>query len=306
MPLARSAAVFLFALTACDGPPVEFGPCRPEKVAHVQGFGYYAGAPFADELAAYSNIVWGPASAVPAARAAGHRAVVDVQGVFQAASANPPTAEVIAGRWASLADALRPDLDAVAALYVSDEPYWSASRANVPFAEVQQRLEAAAQLIRATPGFERVPLAIIFADIDVEWIVGGRAGKPAGYDWLGWDLYDFHPRRLDERLGRFLSLVGPEQRMIAVPDAFVWQLNDEELSELEVRIAFWLAWIERHPQVVMVAPFIYQSGNDHTGARDLPWVRDRYAQIGGCIVEANAARLRAASPAAQSPERPTP
>ena len=283
-----SSALLVMGVAACAAPPpLEEGPCVPERVTHVERFGYYAGAPYLDELSGYSNLSWGyGAATLSRARAAGIQAVVDVQGVFQIAAASPPAASVVAADWAALADALRPDLDALAALYPSDEPYLNGEKNGVAPAEIQRRLEAAAQLIHGTPGFEQVRLAAVFSDRCMKIMEAGAAGMPAGYAWVGWDLYGAPIEMLDAHLDRFLALVRGDQRVIAVPDAFVWT-SKQDFEALMTRIAFWLAWIERHPQVVAVAPFIYQSLPDMIAARDLPEVRARYAQIGECILKAN-------------------
>jgi hypothetical protein len=106
---------------------------------------------------------------------------------------------------------------------------------------------------------------------------------PAGYDWVGWDLYYAPIDRIEDHLGRFTALMLPGQRLIAVPDAFLWT-SKPDLRGLEERVSFWLGWIESHPEVVAVVPFVYQSGPGWIGARELAPIRDRYAQIGECIL----------------------
>jgi hypothetical protein len=283
--------LLLVALASCDPTPaVERGPCVPDRVRHVERFGYYAGAPYLAELASYSNLSWGGGAAtLSAARAAGVQAVIDVQGIFRISAASPPAESAIAASWTALADQLRPDLAALAALYPSDEPYMNGEKNGVAPAEVQRRLEAAAALVHATPGFEHVRIAAIFSERCLDILEAGQAGMPAGYDWVGWDLYAVRLDYLEDRLNGFLAFVRPDQRVIAVPDAFVWR-KDADLQDLETLIAFWLKWIEDHPQVVAVAPYIYQSGSSWIGARDLPFARLRYEQIGGCILAANGQR----------------
>ena len=290
-------ALFSIGLSACDvPPPLERGPCLPERVTHVERFGYYGAAPFLAELSGYSNLSWGPGAAtLSAARAAGIAAVVDVQGVFQIAAASPPAESVVAASWAATASQLRPDLDALAALYPSDEPYLSGEKHGVAPAEIQRRLEAAARLIHSTPGFERVRIATVFSDRCLKIMESGEAAMPSGYAWVGWDLYGAPIDLLDAHLFRFLNALHAGQRVIAVPDAFVWEAKQDHQA-LDDRIAFWLSWIQRHPQVVAVAPYTYRSGEGWTGARDLPAVRARYEQIGGCIVK-SAQSAPAAPPA---------
>jgi hypothetical protein len=286
MPGWRHTLLLLtLALAACDPvPPLHPEPCHPEHVRHVALFGYYAGAPYLSELSGHSNLSWGAgAGTLSAARAAGLRAVVDVQAVFRIGSASPPPDAEIAAAWAALAEQLRPDLAALAALYPADEPYLNGELNGVAPAEVQRRLETAALLIRSTPGFEATELATIFSDHELKLMEAGKAAMPAGYGWVGWNLYYAPVDRLMEHLDRFLAIMLPGQRLIAVPDAFLWN-SRPVLAGLERRIDFWLAWIETHPQVVAVVPFIYQSGPDYLGARDLPSVRARYAQIGSCIL----------------------
>lgn len=279
------------ALAACAEPPrVEFGPCVPERVTHVRYFGYFASAASLGELAPYSNLSWGSgAKTLSDARAAGVHAVVNAESVFEPTVAVPSADGVIAANWTALADLLRPDLAALAALYVSDEPYMNGEKNGVAPAEVQRRLEAAAKLIHSTPGFEQVPLAIILSDPCVQLMEAGSAGMPAGYAWVGWDFYGHPIDRIEARATVFLGFVRPDQRLIAIPDAFVWRANPD-VTGLETRIAFWLAWIEVHPEVVAVVPFIYASSADWYGAQDLPDTRARYQQIGTCILDARALR----------------
>jgi hypothetical protein len=280
---------------ACDpGPPLELGPCAPDRVKHVALFGYYAIQPQdMSEVAPYSNLVWSGPAAVAPARAAGQQAIVDVQSVFDIPAVAPPSPDAIAARWAAVANQLRPDVSAIAALYACDEPYWNGYRNGVPFDQIQQRLESAAAMVHATAGFEQVRLAVIFADPELDWIHSGEAKNPAGYAWVGWDLYRTPVDETERRANLFLSLVRPEQRVIAVPDAFLAHSDVGGLEGLHERIAFWLAWVERHPQVVAITPFIYQDGRDSTwswtGAKNLPSVRGRYAQIGKCVIAATKA-----------------
>lgn len=270
-------------------PPLEDGPCLPGRVAHVRWFGYYLGAPALAATAAYSNLAWGYAAGYDAAatRAAGAHAVLDVGDVFRISSATPPSADELAARWGAVAGALQPDVDTIAALYPSDEPYWNGARNGVPLDEVAARLEAAARLVHATPGFESVRVATIFSNMELDWIASGRARNPAGYAWVGFDLYGADPATAEARADLFLSLLRPDQRVIAVPDAFLWPSDDP--AALDERIAFWLGWIERHDAVVAVAPFIFESEQGWIGAADLPRVRTRYEQIGGCVLAAAAA-----------------
>jgi hypothetical protein len=289
--------VAALALGCGDGTPLQFGPCVPEAVGHVEAFGYYHSPSYLDETMAYSNVVFGWPEDVAPARARGLRAIVDVQSVFEIFSPTAPDDAEIRRRWSEVATALGPNRDAVAALYPVDEPYWNARYGGVPFDEVARRMEAAAALIHATPGFETVPIAVIFAAAEIDWIAGGHARNPAGYDWIGFDQYGAKIARLDRRARTLLSVLRPEQRVVVVPDAALLGSN-EDLTRLEERIAFWLGWAEMHEQVVAIVPFIYWSGGDASarwiGARDLPTIRARYAQIGRCIVDASA-RKRAAT-----------
>jgi hypothetical protein len=285
------ACLFAVAL-GCDAPPLQFGPCVPERVTHVAEFGYFVSPAFMHETSRYSTMAWSEVEDVARAQESALRSIAVVQHIFDVASPHAPSAPQIESRWRAVAAELRPHADVIAALFTSDEPYWNAFRAGVPFDEVARRLEEAARIIHATPGFEDVPVATIFARPELDWIASGRARNPAGYAWVGFDQYGVSVNNLDRSTRLFLSLLRPEQRVIAVPDAMLEPSKD--IAGLEERIAFWLAWIERTPKVVAIAPFIYWSGGDEdttwTGARDLPSIRDRYAQIGKCIVDANAAR----------------
>jgi hypothetical protein len=292
MVLARLAPALLLvtAAAACDpGPPLEWGPCVPARVSHVERFGYYGGASSLGELSGYSNLSWGSgASTLTAASAAGIRAVVDLQGVFQVAAASRPADDVIAANWAAVAPTLLPDVAALAAIYPSDEPYLNGEKNGVAPAEIQRRLESVAQLVHSTAGFANVKLAAIFSDRGLEIMESGQEGMPAGYAWVGWDLYAVSIDQLEDHVNRFLGLVRADQRVIAVPEAFVWRSNPD-VNRLAARIAFWLAWIESHPQVVAIAPFTYRSSTAWIGARDLPEARARYEQIGRCIIAAQPA-----------------
>jgi hypothetical protein len=255
----------------------------------VEWFGYYAGAGFLPELAGYSNLSWGTGSAhLSAARAAGLHAVVDVGAVFRLTDPTPPPASDVSAKWTALADQLRPDLAALAALYPVDEPYLYGELNGVAPAEMQRRLEEAAVLIRSTPGFEQVRLATIFSDRCLELMEAGQAGMPAGVDWVGWDHYAAETDTSEDRMRTFMSFLRPDQRLVVLPDAAL--PHDEKYPfALERRVSFWLEWIETHPQVVAVTPFIYQSVTGFTGARELPGIRARYEQIGSCILQANGA-----------------
>jgi hypothetical protein len=302
------AAALLFSTLACGGGEPALEVSDPQQLAHVELFGYYGSAASLDETLPYSNMLWGGASTAAAARAAGIRAVVDVHSVFRISVLVRPAPEVIEAEWRALAARLAPDLSAVAALYVSDEPYWYGSRNGLSFDEIRWRLEQAALVIHATPGFEHVPLATIFADPELDWIASGEAANPAGFEWVGFDRYSAPLLVLQGRADLFLSLIRPEQRIIAVPDAMLPMWMTDDIPALDRRVEYWLSWVAANPKVIAIAPFIYSSNRNASlpwiGARDLPSVRERYAQIGKWIVETDAARTREGTAAEQGTSAP--
>jgi hypothetical protein len=219
-----------------------------------------------------------------------------------------PSPEVIEAEWRKFAELLAPDLSAVAALYPSDEPYWNGYRNGVPFDEVRRRLEEAARVIHGTPGFEHVPVATIFADPELDWIANGEATNPAGFAWVGFDRYCAPLLLLQRRTSLFLSLLRPEQRIIAVPDAMLPTTVAHDVKGLERRVEYWLWWVAANPRVIAIAPFKYVSGGDSQitwiGAREMPSVRDRYAEIGKWVVDTNVARSQEGTSAERGTSAP--
>jgi len=295
--------VCVVSLLGCgpQDPPLQFGPCQPERVSHVEGFGFFGSPAYIDEISQSSTFVWGSIADAAQADAAGLRAVVDVSAIFEIVSPSRPPDDEVERAWASAVEQLRPLRGAIAALYPIDEPYSNARQTGVPFEEVARRLEHAAQVVHATAGFEDVPMAVIFANPELDWIAAGEARNPSGYTWVGFDHYFAKPARLEERAALLLALLRPEQRVLVVPDAFLLSHEADQLAGLEGRIAFWLGWVERNPRAVAIAPYVYTSGTYQTtswiGARDLPTIRDRYAQIGHCIAQAAVARGTSAASA---------
>jgi hypothetical protein len=176
------AGVVAALLLGCEppGPPLQYGPCDPSRVAHVEAFGYWSSASHVEETAAYSTVVWGSPNDVPSAAAHGLRAVVTLLKTFRIADPARPDDTVVERAWHEVAEQLRPHLPVITALYPSDEPYWNGSRSGVPMQEVARRLEHAARVIRDAEGFETVPLAVIFSNPELDWIAAGAARKPAG------------------------------------------------------------------------------------------------------------------------------
>jgi hypothetical protein len=296
----RLAVAGLAGLLACmpeREPPLQYRPCEPERVGHVESFGYYASETHLAETASYSNTAWVWPSDVSRAAAEGLRSVVYLHNIFAIWEPTRPSDADVEQAWLGLAEVLRPLRSSIAALYPSDEPYANGALAGVPLEEIARRLEHAARVIRATAGFEDVPIAVIVANPELDWIASGAARNPAGFNWIGFDYYAQSPAELASRTALLLELLRPDQRVIVVPDAMLLAGSSQDMGALEERIAFWLGWVERQPEVVAVAPFIFWTGTDRTaswvGARDLPTVRDRYAQIGACIVQSAAARAAA-------------
>lgn len=225
---------------------------RVESVAQgrhrPRWFGYYADAfawttPATAAVRDHVNLSWISASAdepayfaarLQAARDAGLQAAVALPEELFFANDLTLRADG-AQRWAPIADALRPHVDAIAFVSPIDEPYSLGRLLGVPSSVMLARLEAVASMIRAD--FPGMPLAFSFSSLDFDG--PGAAFEdlpdplPDGYALFGFDCYGSWdacgdpahgvPRTIPWYVRRIGSALGPGQQMFLFADAFLRQ-----------------------------------------------------------------------------------
>lgn len=220
-------------------------------------------------------------------------------------------------RWNALSDAVSASAlaNTVIAFYPHDEVYLYIEdryREGVPgtpdAADLRRSLNMIATAIR-----ERYPdkaIATIMstaelkprADVDRHDSRFGLGLDPSHFemfDWLGFDLYPgpehrdpqaaWDSSRMPEFIGLLGAWLGPNQRLMAVPEAWWQAANATTLDQdaLVGRIDLWHKEILSDGRYVAVVPFLWQDMGGNTGTRSMPRVKERLRQLAAYYLNAN-------------------
>jgi hypothetical protein len=205
-------------------------------------------------------------------------------------------------RWDALSDALSATglADTVVAFYPHDEVYLyieDRRREGVPgtpdAAELRNSLNLIATTIR-----ERYPdkaIATIMSTAEL-FDLGLDRSHYEMFHWLGFDNYPgptyrdpvaaWYYSRMLECIERLSTWLGPNQRLMAVPEAW-WQGGNATTLDQDAlvgRINLWHKQILSDGRYVAVVPFLWQGD---TGTRVMPRVKERLRQLAAYFLDIN-------------------
>lgn len=263
--------------------------------------GQYVGDPAAETAAVGANLTWirsdKPAfidARLSAAEAVGSRSVLVLESqlftVVQGRLTLRPKDERHA-LLSQVAAVVQLHPGTVAATYVLDEPYLNGSQMGRTPESLRQDLADAATDLHAFFGAD-TPVAAIISVAPLEFELDASYFEM--FDWVGFDCYGpwtacgspAHSMR--EHIDTLRSKLGPAQRMIAVPWAFRYDNQGTGLdaqAQLVDNLDHWHAEILSDGKYVAVTPFLWNTLDlnanslPDTGARDLPWARERVEQM---------------------------
>jgi hypothetical protein len=180
--------------------------------------------------------------------------------------------------------------ETVVAFYPLDEPYWVANLRNVNDATMRTWLETINNRIKRD--FPSKPIGVILAVPELN----KSADLFTTFNWLGFDYYGGPPNTNDappswDQTQQYITALKAKltgmQRLIAVPKTFLWDavgsLSYENI--LIEHINNWHNEVLSDGRYILFAPFLWPTMNLNnnpaveTGARDLPWVRERLYQL---------------------------
>lgn len=216
----------------------------------------------------------------------GLKLIVDVSEVFFGEGPDGPYSRAQSdreARWAAVVERLRPFEDHIYAFMPLDEPFWN-TRKSLSATHLKQYLADVAVLFeRDFPNARRL---IVF---NAGWTFPKFSRKygprvPVGYDLLGFDYYDgsnfpvYHAEFLKSKA----NAVGA--KLMLVPRGYqggrIGFLSEQQLLN---RTQQEYSYAQANPIVEIVMPYLWQSRNDEVGSRDLPYLREKWYEIGSEI-----------------------
>jgi hypothetical protein len=268
-------------------------PASGSAYGHLQYFGFYASAMgpwnYTAELAPFTNLTWihlgsvsNPAAAIPEfvtrldeARVAGVQAVLSIEALLFLNERGDPRPDV---ETEDLLIELRARieekglLDTVAMIYPKDEPFRNFVDARDPsfvdrYVTGDVYDEVHRDLVQVNAVVERVfpdtPIGVILSGYDLHHRF---FSIPENFDWVGFDCYRSlfrgceDGRNFVDHYRRLLQNMQPDQRLIAVPEAWA---DDEELQRAEwpdillSRLRHHYEMVLSEPRFIAFVPFIW-------------------------------------------------
>lgn len=291
----------------------------------VEYFGYYcdacqtSGGDFiAETTAAGSNLVFigsadlsDLATKLAEAKQRGVKAIVDVENLLfiplNGTELDQTSPDHWLTTWSSIAAIVNGGyLDTVAAFYLHDEPYsanWGPDRQPV---SVTTMTTLATQLKHDFPA---IPVASI---MDFYTARTTDAAHIAMLDWTGFDCYGTWSEgcygvKIPDINAHFRPLLSRQQRLMAVPHA--WRAPGEaegaarQETVIKENIDLWHQEVLSDAKYIAVLPFIWQSSPGQgvpTGAREIPWYRERLYQLASSLLPRGGGQLFPTSYSASS------
>lgn len=187
-------------------------------------------------------------------------------------------------RWLKFKNIISPYLTSIAGFYPFDEPFWNAQANGISSASMLKMLEEIGNVIKSD--LPQIP--IIF--IEAYPMITSNLKIPKNWDWIGMDCYGSfdkcglpgNEKSIPEYYNLLKTKIHPHQRLILVPDAFVFTemptLNDQ-LNVVKIARKF-LEWAESETLLIGIFPFIYTNlpAEKITGAREMCLVKEFYKQ----------------------------
>jgi hypothetical protein len=175
--------------------------------------------------------------------------------------------------------------NAVAAIYIADEPFGNGGNPGGYPAEKASLTAIHDELKNYLPN---TPIATVLQATAVDWLDKSYFANTM-FDWVGFDCYDTWANcNMDSRNKVLRSNLSPDQRMIAVPWAQAplpgapSTLPASQNYIIQQNLDFWNAELVSHTRYVLVLPFLFTEdayGQWILGARYLPLVRERLFQL---------------------------
>ncbi|HPY20330.1 MAG TPA: discoidin domain-containing protein, partial [Polyangiaceae bacterium] len=204
-------------------------------------------------------------------------------------------------RWDAIASVVEDGhTDTVAAFYPIDEPYWNAHLNGVSNDTMKGWLVDIVTAIR-----ERFPSKAVGTILAIDTLKKNLGSSYVGmFDWVGFDCYGPWDDCWGQSMSWYVDTLGTwltdQQRMISVPEAFLWGTSGTDLSAqhtIVTRLNRWHAQILSDDRTIAVVPFYWPSmdlngdGLTDTGAKDLPWIKERMAQMAASLLHPEQSRV---------------
>lgn len=185
--------------------------------------------------------------------------------------------------WQAMVGKINPYIGYVAAFAAYDEPYWDASKKNMPVDVMKEQLEKVALLVHRT--FPTIPMSVVFAYPNVN----PNLKVPYGYQWVGFDCYESFEscgdvlngyKSIEEYLLTLEALT--DAQIFLVPQSFARGANVPNVEKQQEIINIGIKYLnlsKGHPRVIGFFPFIYNSSWMHTGAERMEKVSAAYKKM---------------------------
>lgn len=216
-------------------------------------------------------------------------------------------------RWNKYASKIRPYADDIVGFYIMDEPYWLAIRLGMPFAEMKNKLETAASLVKSSFPDKKVlgGFAVTEDDLLGDTFLGypvpanalEEYGIPVNYDWVAVYYYysqwgtdgtiTEHNQVFENKyLKNHKKYMRDGQRLVVIPGAFYFTYEPVEESKLETLADYYYYNLSRRePKIVAIVPFLYPSTGNMVGVIELNDLKSKYMEIGREIVSHSGATV---------------
>jgi len=196
-------------------------------------------------------------------------------------------------RWTQYANEVEPYTSNVVDIYPFDEPYESAFVNHLALSEMQRELGEVCAAIRSR--FPNVRLACVCQPFTIQ-----RRLDLTMFDWVGFDAYEdpFDPKGVPTHeqwltmLEEQLDVPASGRRTLVLPYACVlngapldpYNSSDPTVADRVAQAGDYLALAERHPSVIGIVPFLYNSQPGLFGLDKMPPVHAAYQQMGREII----------------------
>jgi hypothetical protein len=211
------------------------------------------------------------------------------------------------GRFDALWAALDGHHDAIKGFYLFDEPFANNAQTagwnQVYWPTFLQYLNnAAGYMKQQAPG---IPVIMAYG-AEMGYDNFSQLSVP-NVDWIGFDCY-FEAGCTSDQISlyfaKILAIKTPAQKIIILPDAYVYQTGSD--AQTAATVSFYQSLVDSSPDVVAVYPFLYASHDGALGAESLPLTEQAllnwYTQLqsGGQSTTTVQASALAAPPAGSS------
>ncbi len=179
--------------------------------------------------------------------------------------------------------------DTIAGFYLKDEPYQSLLGNQNAMNTAHNNLKTVASWVKADLA---KPVAVIISLPELHNATIG-ATQPSAYlsmfDWVGFDCYGLWTNcrgyPMTSHIARLTDLLGPSQRMIAVPQGSGVDLGGQD-DLIQTNIDYWNAEVVGNPKYVLVVVWAWNQGSA-LNVVDLPVVKERFRRMAHSLLAPN-------------------